>query len=200
MPWAPGQSGNPKGYDGPRRRRNQEVYDEIKSRGHQSPLITLSEIHTDPNREPAVRVAAAGMLAPFLHAKLQSITVPRFIENPIDIPAEFTTVQEAESFLARIASLVAKGELDFQSGLELSTLAKNWIEAKTASEFETRLTIIEQTIELTPTTTTAVIGGLPRLAVGPGEPDIIMPGSNGHQLPAPDDKPPINGNEPEPSP
>src|SRR5262245_54854023 len=43
---------SPKGYDGPRRRRNQEVYDEIKSRGHQSPLITLSEIHTDPNREP----------------------------------------------------------------------------------------------------------------------------------------------------
>ena len=133
MPWAPGQSGNPKGYDGPRRRRNQEVYDEIKSRGHQSPLITLSEIHTDTNREPAVRVAAAGMLAPFLHAKLQSITVPRFVEAPIQVP-EFTNVSVAESFLAKIATLVAGGELDIQTGLELSTLTKNWIDSQHATK------------------------------------------------------------------
>jgi hypothetical protein len=86
MPWGPGQSGNPKGYDGPRRRRNQEVLDEIKAKGHQNPLITLSEIHNDPNKEPAVRVAVAEMLAPFLNAKLQSISVPRFVETPIQVP------------------------------------------------------------------------------------------------------------------
>jgi hypothetical protein len=175
MPWAPGQSGNPKGYDGPRRRRNQEVYDEIKSRGHQSPLITLSEIHADPNREPAVRVAAAGMLAPFLHAKLQSITVPRFVETPIQVP-EFTDVSVAESFLAKIATLVAGGSLDIQTGLELSILAKNWIDSQYAREelaikqINAGTTKHEQVIRVT--------GGLPEL---PGT-SIVMPVLDGRPV------------------
>jgi len=160
--------------------------------------MTLSTIQNDDKNDPSLIIAAAAALAPFAHPKLQSIPTPRFVDNPIEVP-EFTHVSDAEAFLAKVAVLVARGELDFQSGLELSTLAKNWIEAKTASEFETRLTIIEQTIELTPTATTAVVGGLPRLFVGPGEPDVIMPNdANGHQLPTPDDKPPLTNGDHEP--
>jgi hypothetical protein len=168
MPWAPGQSGNPKGYDGPRRRRNQEVLDEIKARGHLNPLITLSEIHNDPNKEPAVRVAAAGMLAPFLNAKLQSIATPRFVETPIQVP-EFTDVSVAESFLAKIATLVAGGELDIQTGLELSTLTKNWLDARHAAK-ELEMKVIS--VEGGPTEQTIrVVGGLPEL---PGT-NVTMP-------------------------
>src|SRR5262249_25467972 len=184
MPWAPGQSGNPKGYDGPRRRRNQEVLDEIKARGHQNPLITLSEIHNDPNKEPAVRVAAAGMLAPFLNAKLQSIAVPRFVETPIQVP-EFTDVCVGESFLAKIATLVAGGELDIQTGLELSTLTKNWIESRHAAK-ELDLKIIS--VEGGPSEQVIRVGGgSPPL---PGC-DTIMPvlngqpATNGHALERP---------------
>src|SRR5262249_8255898 len=50
-------------------------------------------------------------------------------ECQIEVP-EFTHLSDAEQFLAKIAALVAHGELDIQTGLELSTLAKNWIDAQ----------------------------------------------------------------------
>src|SRR5258708_38629314 len=115
MVFQPGHSGNPHGYSGPRRRRYQEIYDEINKRGHQSSLLTLSEIQNDPNQEPAVRVTAAGMLAPFLHPKMQALPTPRYIEHPFEVP-EFSTISDASTFLAKIPVLVARGELDIDFG------------------------------------------------------------------------------------
>src|SRR5215467_611618 len=186
MPWAPGQSGNPAGYHGSRRWRHREVFEEIKKLGYTDALITLARIQHE-SQDDSLRVAAAAALAPYAHPKLQSLPTPRFVENPIEVP-EFTHLSDAESFLAKIAALVARGELDIQTGLELSTLAKNWIDAQYAREelaikqYNAGSTEHEQTIRIE--------GGLPAL---PGT-NITMPvldghatNGNGHALAAPTD-------------
>jgi hypothetical protein len=206
MTFQPGQSGNPSGYKGNRltnrHKFHREVFEKLEGLGHKDALLTLSEIQNDPAKEDGIRVAAASALAPFAHPKLQSLPVPRFITTPFEIP-EFHTITDASSFLARIPVLVARGELDIDFGKELSAMASAWIEAKKSSEFEMRLTIVEQAMDLAPQNgTMAVVGGLPHL---PGT-DIIMPDTtNGHHLPAPDasaDKPPLTPgpSEPEPDP
>src|SRR6478672_891619 len=123
MPWQPGQSGNPSGYQGGRQRRHREVFDEIKRLGYRDALITLAKLQHE-SQDESIQAQAAGLLAPS-HPKLQSIPTPWFVENPLDAP-EFTSVEIAESFLAKITVLVARGELDFQSGLELSTMTSAW--------------------------------------------------------------------------
>ena len=132
MPWVPGQSGNPAGYHGSRRWRHREVFEEIKKLGYTDALITLARIQHE-SQDDSLRVAAAAALAPYAHPKLQALPTPRYIECQIEVP-EFTHLSDAESFLAKIAALVARGELDIQTGLELSTLAKNWIDSQYARE------------------------------------------------------------------
>jgi hypothetical protein len=69
MPWIPGQSGNPNGYQGPRNgtrhKIHREVLERIQGLGHTDALITLSEIQNDQKNELALRVSAATALAPF---------------------------------------------------------------------------------------------------------------------------------------
>jgi hypothetical protein len=65
MPFAPGQSGNPAGYSGPRGKARREVLERIQGLGHQDALETLSTIQNDPNTDPSIRVAAASSLAPY---------------------------------------------------------------------------------------------------------------------------------------
>ena len=128
-----GQIGNPNGRPvGSRNRRTKEIIDQIIKSNNKDPLITLSEISSsDP--DSSIRAAAAYMLAPYMHSKMQSTPAPRFVEESFDIP-QFAHLSDAEQFLAKIAALVACGELDIQSGLELSTRAKNWIESQYARE------------------------------------------------------------------
>ena len=179
MVWAPGQSGNPNGYKGPRERRRKEVFQIIKDLGHKDALETLSYLQHNEQIEPGLRIAAASALAPYCHPKMQATPTPRFVECQIEVP-EFTHLSHAEQFLAKIAALVARGELDIQTGLELSTLAKNWIDAQYAREelaikqYNAGSTEHEQTIRIE--------GGLPAL---PGT-NITMPtldakpATNGH--------------------
>ena len=104
--------------------------------------------------------------------------MPRFLDTPINVP-EFTSIDQAENFLADLPQRVGRGELDFQSGLDLSTLTRNWLSARHERE-ELQLKIEhqggprDQTIRLE--------GGLPAL---PGT-DIIMPERpqdlNGHTI------------------
>ena len=185
MPWAPGQSGNPAGYHGSRRWRHREVFEEIKKFGYTDALITLARIQHE-SEDASLRVAAAAALAPYSHPKLQSLPTPRWIETPIEVP-EFTHISDAESFLAKIAALVARGELDIQTGLELSSLAKAWIDVQYSREelaikqINAGATEHEQTIRIE--------GGLPAL---PGT-NVTMPVldgkpvTNGHALAAPTD-------------
>jgi hypothetical protein len=180
-----GQIGNPNGRPlGSRNKRTKEIIQQIIESNNKDPLITLSEISsTDP--DSSIRAAAANMLAPYMHSKMQSTPAPRFVEESFDIPT-FTHISDAEQFLARIAALVSSGSLDIQTGLELSTLAKNWIDAQCAREelaikqYNAGTTEHEQTIRIE--------GGLPAL---PGT-NITMPlldghatNGNGHALAAP---------------
>src|SRR6516165_12476767 len=126
MVWAPGQSGNPNRYKGPRERRRKEVFEIIKNLGHKDALETLSYLQHNEQIEPGLRIAAASALAPYCHPKMQATPTPRYVELQIDVP-EFTNVSIAEEFLARILSLVAKGHLDIQQGQELAGLAKMYI-------------------------------------------------------------------------
>src|SRR6516164_6284585 len=132
MPWSPGQSGNPNGFAGPRVRRRHEVFELIKGLGHKDALVTLSTLAHE-SQDEGIRMAAAAALAPFCHPKLQATPTPRFVENPIDV-ADFVRVSDAESFLARLPVLVARGELDFQSAQELCAMTKLWIQTQYVRE------------------------------------------------------------------
>jgi hypothetical protein len=193
MTWAPGQSGNPNGYKGPRERRRKEVFDIIKNLGHKDALETLSYLQHNEQIEPGLRIAAAAALAPYCHPKMQATPTPRFVDLQIDIP-EFTHVSDAENFLAKIALLVARGHLDIQSGQELSALVKAWIDTQYArDELQFKINPPE-----TRDTQIHITGGLPQL---PGT-TITMPVLNGHAvseqlLSAPTDViPPDDGTNP----
>src|SRR5262245_65516501 len=114
MVWAPGQSGNPLGYAGPRERKKKEVFKLIEGLNHDDALVTLSTLQNDKTAEPGLRIAAASALAPYCHPKMQATPTPRYVELQIDLP-EFTHVSDAENFLAKIALLCARGHLDIQS-------------------------------------------------------------------------------------
>ena len=173
--WAPGQSGNPNGYKGPRERRRKEVFEIIKNLGHKDALETLSYLQHNEQIEPGLRIAAASALAPYCHPKMQATPTPRFIELQLDVP-EFTHVSDAENFLAKIALLCARGHLDIQSAQELSGLVKTWIDTQYSREElnykisppETRDTTIRITSIVMP-----VLDG--------------KPATNGHALAAPTD-------------
>jgi hypothetical protein len=145
--------------------------EEIKGLGHKEACLVLSTIANNETADMGYRVTAAAALAPYQHPKLQSIPTPRYIELQIDVP-DFTSVNVAEEFVARIAVLVARGHLDIQSGQELIGLAKVYIDAQYAKEElqfkisppETR----DQTIR--------IVGGLDPL---PGT-NVTMPVVNGH--------------------
>jgi hypothetical protein len=199
-----GQIGNPNGRPiGSRNKRTKEIIQQIIESNNKDPLITLSEISSsDP--DSSIRAAAANMLAPYMHSKMQSTPASRFIEQSIDIP-QFTHLSDAEQFLAKITALVSNGQLDIQTGLELSTLAKAWIDSQYSREelaikqYNAGSTEHEQTIHIT--------GGLPQL---PGT-SIVMPVldgkpvTNGHALAAPVDAVPAieaapKAQDPEPPP
>jgi hypothetical protein len=123
---------------------------------------------------------------PYKYSKCGTAPVQVYIDIPLDTP-EFTHLSDAEQFLAKVAALVAHGQLDFQAGQNLSALAKNWIDAQYAREelaikqFNAGSTEHEQTIRIE--------GGLPAL---PGT-NITMPmldghatNGNGHALAAPE--------------
>src|SRR6516165_1948116 len=182
MVWAPGQSGNPNGYKGPRERRRKEVFEIIKNLGHKDALETLSYLQHNEQIEPGLRIAAASALAPYCHPKMQATPTPRFIELQLDVP-EFTHVSDAENFLAKIALLCARGHLDIQSAQELSGLVKTWIDTQYSRE--------ELNYKISPPetrdATIRIEGGLPAL---PGT-NITMPTlepgpvTNGRALEAP---------------
>jgi hypothetical protein len=170
-----GQIGNPNGRPvGSRNKRTKEIIQQIIESNNKDPLLTLSEISsTDP--DSAIRATAANMLAPYMHSKMQSTPAPRFVEEVFDVP-EFTHLSDAQQFLAKITALVADGRLDIQTGLELSSLGKAWLDAQYQREelaiklFNAGSTEHEQTIRIE--------GGLPAL---PGT-SITMPVLDGHAM------------------
>ena len=127
MTFQPGHTFSPGRRPGSRNKRTAEIFERLEGRGDKDPADLLSEIVTSESEPKELRVQAANFLMPYKYGKCGSIPPARFIE-PIDVP-DFERVSDAEFFLAKIAVLVARGHLDIQSGLELSTLTRNWIES-----------------------------------------------------------------------
>jgi hypothetical protein len=114
------------------------------------------------------RLTIATAIAPYIHPKLGMTAPPRFIEVPIELP-DFQTIEEAESFLASLATRFAQAELGAQSALDLSTLVRNWIFAKHAAmELELKRLAANDS---TGNRVIRIEGGLPDLAGT----SIIMP-------------------------
>ena len=100
---------------------------------------------------------------PYKYSKCGTSPVLRFIET---VP-EFSHLSDAESFLAKIATLMAAGELDFQSGLELSSIVKAWIDSQyQREELQFKINPPEERDQVI-----KIEGGLPAL---PGT-SIVMP-------------------------
>jgi hypothetical protein len=188
MTFQPGVASNPAGRPkGSRNKRTQEILDLIQGRGDKDPLDALSEIVTT-NQDPSIVAQAANILAPYVHSKRGTLSAPRFLRDQIEVP-QFTSITQAEDYLASILVLLGKGEIDSQTALELSTLTKNWLDAIYArQDYDLKLQSqgggSDQTIRIE--------GGLPPL---PGTSVIMddtavgMNGHNGH--PAIDHEPAI---------
>ena len=115
--YQPGVSGNPNGRPkGARNKRTQEIFDIIEARGDKDPIDVLSDIITNTTNEE-LKVQACNILASYKHSKRSTAPTPRFIEEPTVVP-DFTSVDDAENYLAEIPRRVGRGELDFQAGLD----------------------------------------------------------------------------------
>jgi hypothetical protein len=121
-------------------------------------------------------------LAPYVHSKRGTVPSPRFLSEQIEVP-QFTSITQAEDYLASIPVLLAKGEIDSQTALELSTLTKNRLDAIYArQDYDLKLAAqgggAEQNIRIE--------GGLPQLpgtniiGLGGEEPPPRVNGHNGH--------------------
>ena len=129
MTFQPGHTFSPGRRPGSRNKRTAEIFNRLESRGDLDPAELLSSIVTNNEEPKELRIQAAGLLMPYKYSKCGTSPVLRFIESPITVP-EFSHLSDAESFLAKIATLMAAGELDFQSGLELSSIVKAWIDSQ----------------------------------------------------------------------
>jgi hypothetical protein len=206
MTFQPGHTLSPGRPAGSRNKRTAEIFNRLESRGDLDPADLLSSIVTNNEEPKELRIQAAGLLMPYKYSKCGTAPVQVYIDVPLATP-EFTRLSDAEQFLAKVATLVAHGQLDFQAGQNLSALAKNWIDAQYAREelaikqYNAGSTEREQTIHIT--------GGLPAL---PGT-KITMPmlldghatNGNGHALAAPTDAVPAieatpKAQDPEPPP
>jgi hypothetical protein len=129
----PRQISNPKGrVPGTRNKRDAEIWRKLEARGDKDPAELLSEIAANEKDPKELRAQAANMLLPYKYSKRGTLQPPRVIEESIDVP-DFTSVEQAEDFLASISRRAGTGELELQSALDISTLVKNWILAKHAS-------------------------------------------------------------------
>jgi hypothetical protein len=180
MTFQPGHKLSPGRRHGSRNKRTAEIFHRLEDRGDLDPADLLSTIVTNNEEPKELRIQAAGLLMPYKYSKCGTAPVQVYIDIPLDTP-EFTHLSDAEQFLAKVAALVARGELDIQTGLELSTLTKAWIDSQylreelTIKQINTGTGETEQVIRVT--------GGLPEL---PGC-SILMPQLNGHALAAPTD-------------
>jgi hypothetical protein len=184
MTFQPGHTFSPGRRHGSRNKRTAEIFNRLENRGDLDPADLLSSIVTNNEEPKELRIQAAGLLMPYKYSKCGTAPVQVYIDVPLDTP-EFTHLSDAESFLAKIAALVAHGQLDFQAGQSLSALAKNWLDAQYLREelaikqINAGTTEHEQTIRIE--------GGLPAL---PGT-NVTMPvldgkpATNGHALEPP---------------
>ena len=118
MVWKPGQSGNPHGR--PRKNGDDAVPDirahfrdkqrvqlrlSAQEQGLPDPLLFQHQKLLDESIPVPIRCAIACNIAPYYHPKLGISSPPKFIETIIEVP-QFTTIDEAEVWLAKLPVLV----------------------------------------------------------------------------------------------
>ena len=184
MTFQPGHTFSPGRRHGSRNKRTAEIFNRLENRGDLDPADLLSSIVTNNEEPKELRIQAVGLLMPYKYSKCGTAPVQVYIDVPIECPT-FERISDAERFLARVAALVAAGQLDIQAGQNLSALAKAWLDSQYLREelaikqYSAGTTEHEQRIVVT--------GGLPAL---PGS-DVIMPTlehgpvTNGRALEAP---------------
>jgi hypothetical protein len=119
--WQPGQSGNPAGRPkGSRNKRTQEMFELLESRGDIDPIDFLSN-YIKNGKDDNLKVQAANIVAPYKHSKRSTTPAPRFVPEPVTVP-NFTSIQEAEAYLASLPVMLGKAELDSQTALALPHL------------------------------------------------------------------------------
>jgi hypothetical protein len=148
----------------------------IQSRGDKDPLDFLSEVISSENHYPVeLKVTAANYLNPYIHSKRSVAPEPRFIHEPITVP-EFTSIEEAETYLALLPARVGRGEISFDDAEKISLLTRNYIEA-TIDARKLELQIVAQGGSRD--VSIRIEGGLRTM---PGHGNVIMPTFNGHQI------------------
>ena len=155
-----GQTNNPNGRPvGSRNKRTEAIWGKLEARGDLDPADHLSSIVTNPNKSKDLRAAAANYLMPYKYSKRGTSVAPRYVEDAIPVP-EFTSVQEAQNFLADIARRSGAGELELQCATDISNLVKNWVLSVTAQdEYQLKLQAQGGGAD----TTIRIQGGLPQL-------------------------------------
>jgi len=175
MTFQPGHTFSPGRRPGSRNKRTAEIFNRLESRGDLDPADLLSSIVTNNQEPKELRIQAAGLLMPYKYSKCGTAPGQVYMDVPLDTP-EFTHLSDAEQFLAKVAALVAHGQLDFQAGQNLSALAKNWVDTQYAREelaikqYNAGSTEHEQTIRIE--------GGLPALP----STNVTMPVLDGHAV------------------
>jgi hypothetical protein len=201
MVWKPGQSGNPNGrpraayhWDGEKIVEDNTIdYEQYKSAITRAeyrkaakglklddPIEFQHRAMMDDTLPIGLRVAIAQNIAPYCHPRIGLVTMPRYVETPIEVP-EFQTIEDAEAFLLTISRRVGAGELDVDMTAEVTTIIRAWINSKRqGQELELKFRAAIPT-----DTTIRIEGGLPPL---PGT-NVIMPMTEALGKLGPDDTP-----------
>jgi hypothetical protein len=113
--------------------KSDDYRDLIEAHGLEDPILFQHKLLANNSLPLGLRVAIAANISPYIRSRLGSTAPSRFIETTVQVP-DFTTVEEAEAFLASLAQRFGNSELGSQSALDLSTLVRNWISAKHQGE------------------------------------------------------------------
>jgi hypothetical protein len=122
--------GRPKGS---RNKRTTEIFNRLEERGDLDPVDFLSSIVTNNNEPKELRIQAAGLVIPYKYSRMGSAPPTRYIEQEIEVP-EFTSVDVAEQFLAKITTLLAAGQLDLDFADSLTKTTVGWIQSQYAKQ------------------------------------------------------------------
>jgi hypothetical protein len=187
MVWKKGQSGN---YSGRPRKYvglSEDVNENQNQRNHfysamirdeyrfqaeaqdlEDPILFQHKLLANESLPLAVRATIAASVAPYVHPKLGILAAPRYIETPIVVP-DFTSVEQAESFLLTLSQRVGAGELAIDSANDVAAHVRGWIHSiRQGQELELKRLAANDS---NGNRIIRIEGGLPPL---PGT-DVIMP-------------------------
>jgi hypothetical protein len=105
-------------------------------------LEVLARVASNDGVELSLRVTAAGLLAPYQHARVTR----RKISKPLELPV-CETVEQATAAIAKIAALAAAGEIALDEANDLINHQKAFIESKVGSDLEAQVAILKDTLQ-----------------------------------------------------